>query len=272
MGAVTTERPARIAIATAANLRDVGGWSTGDGRRVRSGVVYRSAQLSRLHGEDLTAFADLGVRTVFDLRTAGEVAHQPDVLPEGTRAVHLDVLADAQHAAPAELQQIFEDPSRADEFLREGQAERYFESAYRDFVTLPSARTAYARLFEGLATAEAPVLFHCATGKDRTGWATAVLFRLLGVPEEEIREDYLLTNTELLPMVQPWMDQFAAAGGDPELLVPILGVQESYLDAAFAQLEESFGSVDAYLAEGLGLSEETVTSLQARLLTSPLGG
>jgi protein-tyrosine phosphatase len=266
MGPVTTERRARLAIATAANLRDLGGWPTGEGRQVRPGVVYRSAELSRLHGEDLAAFAELGVRTVYDLRTAAEVSHHPDALPPGTTSEVLDVLADASHAAPAELQQIFDDPSRADDFLREGQAQQYFESAYRGFVTLPSAQSAYRRLFEGLAAADAPVLFHCTTGKDRTGWATAVLFRLLGVPENEILEEYLLTNTELLPMVQPWMDQFAAGGGDPELLVPILGVQESYLEAASAQMEESFGTVEDYLTTGLGLSPAVLDALRKRLL------
>src|SRR6059058_3471618 len=158
MGPVTTERPTSVVIATAANLRDVGGRSTTDARRVRTGLAYRSAELSRLHGEDLEAFAGLGIRTVLDLRTAAEVADRPDVLPEGTATEVLDVLADEAHAAPAELQAIFEDPARAAGLLGDGLAERYFESAYRGFVTLDSARTAYRRLFEALATAEGPVL------------------------------------------------------------------------------------------------------------------
>jgi protein-tyrosine phosphatase len=240
---VTTER-ARIAIATAANLRDLGGWPTSDGGQVASGLVYRSAELSRLHGADLDAFAGLGIHTVFDLRTAAETAHQPDALPPGTESETLDVLADAEHSAPAELAKIFENPSLASEFLREGQAERYFETAYRAFVTLPSARSAYHGLFEGLASATEPVLYHCTTGKDRTGWATAVLFRLLGVPEDLILEEYLLTNTELLP---------------------ILGVQESYLATAFAQMEESYGSVEDYLVKGLDLSPATLDALRERL-------
>jgi len=268
---VTTARPTPVVIATAANLRDVGGWSTSDGGHVRTGLVYRSAELSRLYDEDLVAFAALGIRAVYDLRTTTEVAHRPDVLPPGTVSEVLDVLADASHAAPAELQQIFEDPSRAGEFLREGQAELYFESAYRGFVTLESARTSYRRLFEALASAEGPVLYHCTTGKDRTGWATAVLLRLLGVPDEQVREDYLLTNTELLPMVQPWIDQFAAGGGDPQLLMPILGVQESYLEAAFAQMEESFGGVEDYFLTGLGLSPAQLQDVRTRLVSEPNG-
>ena len=266
MDPVTTERRARILIATAANLRDIGGWPTGDGGQVRSGVVFRSAELSRLHGDDLAAFGELGIGTVFDLRTAGEVVNQPDALPEGTRSVPLDVLADARHSAPAELQQIFANPSRADEFLREGQAEQYFEAAYRGFVTLPSARSAYQQLFEGIAAADGPVLYHCATGKDRTGWATAVLFGLLGVPDDQVLEEYLLTNTELLPMIQPWLDQFAEGGGDPQLLMTVLGVQESYLAAARAQMKESFGSVEDYVTAGLGVSPATIDALREKLI------
>ncbi len=194
------------------------------------------------------------------------MVNQPDVLPEGTTSVALDVLADAQHAAPAELARIFADPASAHEFLREGQAETYFETAYRGFVMLPSARSAYRQLFTGIATAEGPVLYHCTTGKDRTGWATAVLFLLMGVPGDQVLEEYLLTNTELLPMVQPWLDQFAASGGDPDLLMTILGVQESYLAAALEQVRESFGSVEDYVTEGLGLSHATVEALRERLL------
>jgi protein-tyrosine phosphatase len=268
MGPVSSERRTRIVIATAANLRDIGGWPTADGREVRRGTVYRSAGLNRLHGDDLAAFGELGIRTVYDLRTAAEVASQPDVLPEGTTTVALDVLADAKHAAPAELAQIFANPANANEFLREGQAETYFEAAYRGFVMLPSARSAYWRLFEGIATAEGPVLYHCTTGKDRTGWATAVLFLLMGVPDDQVLEEYLLTNTELLPMVQPWLDQFAAGGGDPALLMTVLGVQESYLGAALEQVRESFGSVEDYVTTGLGLSPETVEALRTRLLDS----
>ena len=273
---VTSERPPerpperrrRIAIATAPNLRDLGGWPTADGGRTRSGAVYRSAELSRLHGEDLAAFVGLDVGTVFDLRTAAEVAQQPDALPEDIRYVTLDVLADAEHAAPAELQRIFEDPAQASEYLRQGQAERYFESAYRGFVTLPSATHAYAALFDAIATSDSPVLYHCTTGKDRTGWATAVLFLLCGVPEEHVWEEYLLTNSELLPAVQPWLDQFEAAGGDPALLMPIVGVQESYLGSALDEMRTTYGTVEAYVTDGLGLRAETVQALRERLVGS----
>ena len=121
---MTSEERARIVIATAPNLRDLGGWPTTDGHLVRSGLVFRSAGLSGLDGEDLEAFAALGIRTVYDLRTAAEVDEQPDVLPDGTDLEYVDVLADAQHAAPAELRQIFADSAAATQLLGDGHATR----------------------------------------------------------------------------------------------------------------------------------------------------
>ncbi len=263
---MTSEERPRIVIATAPNLRDLGGWPTTDGGRVRAGQVFRSAGLSGLDGDDLAAFAALGIRTVYDLRTAAEVEEQPDVLPDGTDLEHADVLADAQHAAPAELRQIFADSAVATQLLGDGQAERYFEQAYRDFVTLPSAKAAYRELFEGIAGADEPVLFHCATGKDRTGWATAALFLLLGVPEDSVLEEYLLTNTDLLPTLQHWLDAFRDNGGDPDLLLPILGVQPSYLEAALEEVRREHGGIEEYFTEGLGLSPETIATLRTKLV------
>jgi protein-tyrosine phosphatase len=267
MAPVTSERRPRITIPTAPNLRDLGGWPTADGGHTRGGVVYRSTELTRLDDDDLGRIGDLGLRTVCDLRTQHEVDDHPDVLPDGLVATHLDVLADREHAAPAELRKMFADPAGAGELLGDGQAVRYFEQSYRDFVALPSARTAYARLFRLVADADGePLLFHCATGKDRTGWASAALLLLLGVSEEDVMEEYLQTNTDLLPMTQPWLDQFREAGGDPGLLLPIVGVQESYLEAALAEMRSTYDDIDGYATEGLGLTEETVARLRAGLV------
>jgi len=263
----TPEPRPRLAIPTAPNLRDLGGWPTKDGGRVRTGLAYRSAELSRLTGPDLDRFAELGIHTVCDLRTTHEIAAQPDVLPDGLVPRHIDVLADQANAAPAEIREMFARPELAGELLGDGQAERYFEQAYRDFVTLESARRGYAELFRLIAEAGgAPVLFHCATGKDRTGWATAALLLLLGTSEEDVMEEYLQTNTDLLPMTQPWLDQFRQVGGDPALLQPIVGVQESYLEAALAQVPASYGAIEGYFSEGLGLSAETISALRVSLV------
>ena len=160
-----TEQPEpgqSIAIPSAPNLRDLGGWPTRDGGTVRSGLVYRSTALNRLAGADMAAFAALGIRVVYDLRTAAERTAQPDRLPPGAEYVVVDVLKDSADAAPAQLLKVATDPRAAEELLGGGKAEPLFARGYREIVSLPSACAAYHRLFFDLTAEEhRPALFHC---------------------------------------------------------------------------------------------------------------
>lgn len=244
-----------IPIETVPNLRDLGGWPTRDGGIVRSGLAFRSTALNHLAGDDLTAFASLNVRTVYDLRTAAEREAQPDRVPGGTSYVVVDVLADSVDAAPAELGTVLTDPTAATAMLGDGKAVTLFTSAYREFISLPSARAGYQRLFSDLARADQrPALFHCTTGKDRTGWAAAALLMVLGVSDEDVMRDFLQTNDDLLPALQPIFDGFAAAGGDPALLRPVLGVDAAYLDASLDEMRQRYGTIERYFDEGLGIN------------------
>jgi protein-tyrosine phosphatase len=253
-----------IAIAAVPNLRDLGGWPTRDGGRVRKRLLYRSTQLDQLAGADLAAFAALGIRSVYDLRTEAERTARPDTLPEGTEHIVVDVLAGSVDAAPAQLFTVAGDPRAAEALLGGGKGRALFEKGYREIVTLPSAGVAYHRLFSDLAHAEhRPALFHCATGKDRTGWAAASLLLLLGVPDDLVMREYLLTNTELLPSEKPLLDRFRALGGDPEVLRPVVEVAPDYLEAALDEMRETFGTIEDYFAEGLGVDEAAQGALLA---------
>lgn len=246
------------------NLRDVGGHPTRDGGRVRRGLLFRSSDLSRIAGTDADALARLGIRTVYDLRTAGERTAQPDRLPPGSAYVVADVLRDAPGVNPTEFATLLGDPAAARAALGGGRAATFFVNANREFVRLDSARAGYRRLFSDLAGgASLPALFHCTTGKDRTGWAAAALLMLLGVPDAAVMEDYLLSGPRLLPMVRPMVDAFSARGGDPELLWPLVGVRPDYLEAALDEVRRLFGSIEGYFAEGLGLDAPTRAALRA---------
>jgi protein-tyrosine phosphatase len=107
------------------------------------------------------------------------------------------------------------------------------------------------------------VLFHCTTGKDRTGWAAASLMLLLGVDEDAVTEDYLRTNADLLPAMQPVLDRFAGQGGDPDVLLPVLGVREEYLRTALDEVGVRFGGIRGYATDGLGLTEQDLDRLAA---------
>jgi protein-tyrosine phosphatase len=247
-GSILTEPGENIPLTTLPNLRDLGGWPTRGGGRVRSGLLYRSTELHKLSDEDVAALEARGVRTVFDLRTEAERAAKPDRLPGGADEVIVDVLADASGSEPARLQEAIVDPAAAQAMLGGGKAERLFAHAYRQIVSLPSALAAHRVFFVEMDRPERrPALFHCTTGKDRTGWAAAAMLMLLGVSEEDVMHDYLLTNDQLLPRLQPLFDRFAAAGGDATLLQPVLGVRREYLDASLTRCAAATGRSSATL-------------------------
>jgi protein-tyrosine phosphatase len=251
-----------IPIATVPNLRDLGGWGT-PGGKVRSGLIFRSAEFANLEGEDASAFGELGIRSVYDFRTEAERAAQPNVVPDGVEYVTIDILADSTDAAPAMLLKVIDDPPAAEQALGEGRALSLFQGSYREMIDLPSARSGYKQFFEQIANPEhQPALFHCTTGKDRTGWAAASLLLLLGVSREDVFADFMLTNEQLLPMTRPVSDHFASLGGDPAVLAPVLGVQKEYLDAAIAEMTSKYGDIDAYFADGLGLDSSTIDDLR----------
>jgi protein-tyrosine phosphatase len=252
-------------------MRDLGGWMTADGRQVRGGQVYRSGVLDRLTEVEREAFAGLGIRTVFDLRTRTECASQPDRLPHGIAYVWLDVLGAAPSTAPNKREDITVDPVKAAELLGDGKAERFYADSYRGIIDRPSARVAYGRLFTSIAEGGTrPALFHCTTGKDRTGWAAAALLALLGVSAEDVMRDYLLTNEHLLPSVQPIFDRFSAAGGDPQLLEPAFLVRADYLNGALDEMRARYGSIESYFADGLGIEAALQHRLRAALTTGRL--
>ena len=252
-----------IMIASLPNLRDIGGHATRDGGRIRTGLAYRSTDLSRLDGGDTVALARLGIRTVYDLRTAGEREAGPDRLPPGAAYVVADVIRDSPSLRPADFADVFESPERAEEALGGGRAAAFFVDRYREFVHLESARAAYHRLFADLASGEhSPALIHCTTGKDRTGWAAAALLLLLDVPGNAVMEEYLLSNRFLAPLSQPWLDQFEARGGDLELLRPLMEVRPAYLESGLDEMRRTFGTIERYFGEALGIDAATRAALR----------
>jgi protein-tyrosine phosphatase len=264
------------------NMRDLGGHPTPDGRRVRAGLVHRSGHLrslARLDGDSSTtersdsdeverAFRRTGIATVFDLRTVAEVTRSPDVVPEPVEVVHLDVLADATESIAAHLSEIFADPTSATRVFSDGVIDRHYQQTYRNLVLLDSARTAYSQLFALLVATDAPVLFHCTAGKDRTGWAAAVLLSLLGVDDDTTTAEYLRSNDHLLEAFGPYLQQFADMGGDPSVIEPAFLVERDYLDAAFDTAESEFGSIERYFADGLGVDADTQNRLRDRLIAT----
>jgi protein-tyrosine phosphatase len=258
-----------ITLPGVANLRDVGGATATDGRRVRTGRLFRSGQLDHADASAREFLTGRGVEVVFDLRTAAESELSPDVLPDGVEVVRLDVLADEETSLAAHLADLFADPAGATALLRSGDIRAHYLATYRNLVLLDSARVAYRRLFADLADRGRVTLFHCTAGKDRTGWAAAALLSLLGVPDEAVTEDYLRSNDHVLDAFAPLFEHFAAAGGDPALLRPLFRVEPEFLDAARTEVSREFGSIEGYFTDGLGLGPDVHETLRRTLLADP---
>ena len=270
-----TVDPARsLGLHTAANARDLGGYRTADGRTVRTGVALRSDALNRLNDADLDVLTGLGVRTVVDLRGVNEVqengadrlpadgsvrlVHQPVYSPEHDIYISLrDVLAGADAVAQQAL-------------LGGGGAERIMSEMYGWFVTAPAMRVHFAETVRLLADPDAtPLLFHCTAGKDRTGWAAAIVLTALGVDRATVYQDYLLTNDRSAALIQRILEVFRtnAVMEDPTLMLPVIRADASYLDAAFAAVDAGWPSFDDFLTDGLGLDRATLAALRKNLLT-----
>lgn len=257
----------RVHVSTAANFRDLGGLPVAEGT-ISRGKVFRSASLAGLNDADRQAIAGLGITSVYDFRTAEERDTQPDRLPEDSQLHALDVLADASSSVAATIGKLRTAPETVNGLLGDGGVERMYEETYRDFVRLPSATTAYRKFFLSLASndRQGSALFHCTAGKDRTGWAAASLLMMLGANDETIHADYLETNNDWLPKLEPLIESAAAKGVDPDLLRTALGVRLSYLDAALDQVQESYGSAENYFTVGLGLGSPTIDALRHRFI------
>lgn len=259
-----------VLVPSLCNLRDLGGYRTRFGGAVREGMIFRSTDLSRLTDVDGKILVRLGIKTVFDLRTAHEREARPDRTPAGARHVGLDVLADRQRRSlPARLQEIVVDPQVAEREFGDGRAAQYLLESYREFVGLPSAVSSYRQLFIDLAQQDGvPALIHCTAGKDRTGWAAASLLLLVGVNEDDVFHDYLQTNELLLPVFAPIFDRFQELGGDLELLTPMLGVRREYLEAALDEVDRAYGTIEQYFTVGLGIGRDTQEALRKKLIHS----
>lgn len=248
-------------------MRDLGGIPVAGGV-VQPGMLYRSASLAKLDGADESAFAKLNITTVYDLRAAAERDGALDHLPDGTRTVWLDVVSDAPDNVAASIPKLLADPAALESMLCGGRADEYLADANRKFVSMPSALTAYRLFYLDLIDENrtGAALFHCTTGKDRTGWAATSFLLLLGASEEDVRADYLETNTDLAPALQPMLDALGAKGVNTGLLQPILGVRDSYLDAALDELRTQYGDIEDYARTGLELTDDQVNALRARFI------
>jgi protein-tyrosine phosphatase len=243
--------PARhIELEGASNFRDLGGYPASRGGIVQWRQIFRSNHLGHLTEADIEVVRGLGVRSAFDFRGVEERAAAVCAVKE--IAVHsLPIEPTVVAALRARLAAGSLSATDALEIMRE---------SYRNYVRLNTH--SFRALFGHLLADRAPLVIHCTAGKDRTGFACALVLHALGVAEDVIAEDYLLTNR--------FYRRDPSSGTDlPENVRQAIGsVEASFLAAGFEALQADYGDLENYLKEGLGLGPQERTELKARYLQS----
>ncbi|WP_296443935.1 tyrosine-protein phosphatase [Rhodoferax sp. UBA5149] len=243
-----TPTPTRSLILTgASNFRDLGGYAGQGGRAVQWRRLFRSDHLAALTPQDVAQLASLGLTRAYDFRGEAERAAVSYALP-GVTSYSLPI-------EPTVVQRM-KDLLESGHQLTAQDTVRLMQQTYRAFVHDNSPR--FAELFGHLLDSNAPLVFHCTAGKDRTGFAAALILLALGVPRPVVMQDYLLTNELFLmpPTATPGL-------ASQEVLNVLWRVQEDFLDAALHAVEADFGGVPKYLEQTMGLGPKE----QARLAT-----
>jgi protein-tyrosine phosphatase len=257
-----------VALDGAVNVRDIGGYRSVHGPEVMCGRLFRGDTLSQLTSADVERLDLLGLRTVIDLRTPGEVLlGGDDRLPHGTGFAHLPV-------SGGDLGTIYEliasgDHERQRRELGAGRAAAFMAEMNRGFVSDARQRDAFGAALRLLCSSgRLPLLYHCTSGKDRSGWMTAIVLTALGVPRELVLRDYLLSNDFHRTGYQKLRFDLVRTGivADPELLRPVLEQSATYLGAAFEEADRRYGSFGRFLTRGLEVSEAMLSELRRALL------
>ena len=245
---MTELHPRHLNLAGASNFRDLGGYPTGDGRSLRWRKLFRSNHLGHLTEDDVKVVRGLGVKSAFDFRGVQERVAAACAVAE--IAVHsLPIEPTVVALLRAKLQ------ARA---LSSADALEIMRDSYRGYVRTNTH--SFRELFAQLLMDTAPLVIHCTAGKDRTGFACALILHALGVPDQVISEDYLLTNRFYR------RDPNSASDLPADVRQAIGSVESSFLAAGFEAVNAQYGDLESFFRDGLGLGTPERNELKGRYL------
>ena len=234
------------------NTRDLGGMKTADGRKIADGRLIRSGNLSKASENDKNFLAGI-IHTVIDFRTDGECAENPDPDIPGVKYIHLPVMesltAGVTREADADayaLQNLVRTPDIA---------LHYMQGIYEGFAGSDFAAKGYSTFIDILiGNTSGAVLWHCTAGKDRAGMAAMIIEKLLGVSDEDIYADYLLTNRCIEKELVILNEMFSPDNeGDKLAMEYLFTARSEYMDTFFGRIRTLYGGFDGYAEKALGV-------------------
>lgn len=248
----------------AKNFRDIGGFKTKENRRIKTGIIYRSDDLSKLSLNDLTRLENLGLQFICDLRSHNERKSKPDRLPVGStiKTIHVPVHDETQNYTHLQFMKLLITQAK----------ELDFSKLIKEFyLRMASERQNEVKdVLTYLASSEhTPALIHCTGGKDRTGFIVALIHLLVGVDYETAIEHYLQSNELIGPRMQKaekFIQLMSLYRVKPNQIRPLLTVDREYLDEVFQYIFAKYGNVENYLIQGCRMDEKTLHQLKELLL------
>ena len=247
------------------NFRELGGYETVDGKTLKFHKVLRSAGLSDLSDNDLSFLSNYGLKYDVDFRSHEEVNDKPDRVPDGAECV-FDPVFEADETEASKVQndnfipEIGGDPTNGFHHMKD---------VYRDIITGDQAKGAYRTFFDKLLTNDQDddvLLFHCSAGKDRTGMGAVYLLTVLGVPMEEIKKDYLLTNKVNKGFVDNLILDLQNKGyTDKDVLSSVrdlMTVHSDYLATAEDEIAKMSGNINNYIKDELQVTPSEIRDLK----------
>ena len=226
-----------IGVTSGRNFRELGGYETLSGKKIKMHKLLRTGNLADLSPFDKQFLTDYGVKYDVDFRSKEEVDNQPDRVPDGVEYIY--------------------DPGF-----------NHMHYAYEDMIESEPAQKAYRKFFDVLLenTVDGKsVIFHCTAGKDRTGFGALLALSALGVPLNTIKKDYLLTNITTKDFVDSMVEHARQNGKNENVLQSIRDIQSvrsEYLDHAVKVLNDEYGGINNYLRDVMKLSSADIMKLR----------
>ncbi len=249
-------KPCAVEMDGVFNMRDIGGYETVEGRRVKCGLVYRSAFLSELTEADRDRFTALGIQRVYDLRTPKETAERPGKLPDGVQVISLRIVEQ-------------EPMKRLRVFMNRHRLLDIFSESYRGPL-LDEGAAKYGQLIRDITDpGKLPVVYHCTAGKDRTGIATALILEAVGVPRGTVINDYLMSNLSAeywLNDIEVQMVENGVTWLKAQQLWPLIATSPRLINDLFDHIDQTHGGVIPFLVNEAGLTMAEIDQLRETLL------
>ncbi|MCI5723215.1 MAG: tyrosine-protein phosphatase [Erysipelotrichaceae bacterium] len=250
------------------NFRDLGGVKTQDGRVVKTGLLYRSCYLGWMNEDELEHLKQIGIHTVFDLRTSYEAYESPDPIMDGIKLYRVSGMRDRNGEgvdfSPYGIHKMIIDDQSSPTVLHE-----HMHQLYRDMMFRNESFMFLLELLKDMDNF--PLLFHCATGKDRTGALAILIYQLLGVSIEDMMHDYLQSNVAYHDRIQQALekhhDEIRLNPSLKQRIVMEAGVDEAMGKEMIDGILKQYSSYDEFFLKEYGIDTNRKEEIRNQLLT-----